>query len=90
MKTYKIEFTKSALKEFKKVSKKIRDKLLEALELLATNPYSELIKSKKIRGAQNLFRIRIGDYRVVYEVQKNILKIIVIKIGHRREVYRKF
>lgn len=90
MSPYRIEFTKSAQKEFVKLSKKVQDKIVDSLQLLATNPFSELIKFKKIRGADNLFRIRIGDYRVVYEIKKNVLMIIVIKVGHRKEVYRKF
>ncbi len=89
MATYTIEFVKSARKEFERLSKNIRAKTAEALNLLAQNPYSELLKIKKMKGAANLYRIRPGDYRLVYEIRNDRLVVIVIKVGHRREVYRR-
>ncbi|HEX5037464.1 MAG TPA: type II toxin-antitoxin system RelE/ParE family toxin [bacterium] len=88
MPAYKIEFTKSAAKEFDGLPKPVREKTVEALKFLSANPYSELLKIKKLKGADSLYRIRIGDYRVVYEVKNAILLILVIKIGHRKDVYR--
>ena len=90
MAAYSIEFTKSAKKEFDRLSDRMQDRVLEALGILSQNPFSELLKTKKIKGAQNLYRIRISAYRIVYDVQKDRLLIIVIKIGHRKEVYRHF
>lgn len=89
MTTYTIEFVKSARKEFERLDKNIRAKTAEALNLLAQNPYSELLKIKKMKGASNLYRIRLGDYRLVYEIRNDRLVVIVIKVGHRREVYRR-
>ncbi len=89
MAAYKVEFVKSAQKEFERLAAKTRIKTAEALKLLAQNPYSELLKVKKLKGADNLFRIRLGDYRVVYEVRNEQLIVLVIKIGHRSEVYRR-
>lgn len=88
MPVYKIEFTKSAQKEFGHLPSKVGDKVLEVLSLLSANPFSEFLKVKKLKGAESLYRIRIGDYRVVYEIRSTILVVIVIKIGHRKEVYR--
>ncbi len=88
MANYRVEFTKSAKKEFDGLSRKFQERIFEAVSFLAQNPYSDLLKFKKLKGAESLYRIRVGDYRVVYEVQNKILLIIVIKIGHRREVYR--
>jgi mRNA interferase RelE/StbE len=89
MATYTIEFVKTARKEFERLSKNIRAKTAEALNLLAQNPYSELLKIKKMKGAANLYRIRLGDYRLVYEIRNDRLVVIVIKVGHRREIYRR-
>lgn len=89
MTAYRIEFTKSAEKEFARLPARIRSKTTEALHLLSQNPYSELLKIKKLKGAEDLFRIRLGDYRVVYEIRNDRLIVLVIKIGHRREVYRR-
>jgi len=89
MATYRIEFVKSAAKEFKRLPEKVRSKTLEALRFLSQNPYSDLLNIKKLKGAEQLYRIRIGDYRVVYEVRSDVLLIVVIKVGHRSEVYRR-
>ena len=85
---YTVEFKKSALKEFNKLPLKIQDKFLEVAEFLKVNPYSEVLQTKKIKGHDALYRVRIGDYRMVYEVLNKVLVIYVIKIGHRKEVYR--
>lgn len=88
MPAYRVEFTKSAKKEFERLPKNIQDQVVEAVQFLSENPFSELLKIKKLKGAETLFRIRIGSYRVVYNVQRSVLTVIVIKIGHRKEVYR--
>lgn len=89
MTVYSVEFVKSAQKEFEKLSTSLKAKTVEALRLLAQNPYSELLKVKKLKGSDSLYRIRLGDYRVIYELKNELLIVLVIKIGHRREVYRR-
>lgn len=89
MTAYKVEFVKSAQKEFERLDTKLKVKIAEALSLLAQNPFSELLSAKKLKGADGLYRIRLGDYRVVYELRNEQLIVLVIKIGHRREVYRR-
>ena len=88
MAAYRVEFVKSAQREFERLSSRMRSKTVEALGLLVQNPYSELLKVKKLKGAEDLYRIRLGDYRLVYEIRDELLIILVIKIAHRREVYR--
>jgi len=88
MSVYRVELTKSAKKEFDHLPKQIQRKVVEALTFLTTNPFSELLQIKKLKGSESLYRIRLGDYRLVYEIRKNILLVIVIKIGHRKEIYR--
>jgi mRNA interferase RelE/StbE len=88
MAQYTVEFVRSARKEFVKLPARIRDRIVDALKLLSHDPYSELLRIKKLKGAEDLFRIRLGDYRVVYEIDGNKLIVIVIKIGHRSEIYR--
>lgn len=89
MAEYSVEFVRSARKEFEKLPERIRDNVVKALKLLSHDPYSELLRVKKLKGAEDLFRIRLGDYRVVYEIDGNKLIVIVIKIGHRSEIYRR-
>lgn len=86
--SYRVEFVKSAKKEFDPLQAKIQHKIVEALRLLAANPFSELLKVKKLKGVQELYRVRLGDYRLIYEVAKDASKLLVIKIGHRKDVYR--
>lgn len=85
---FRIEFTKSAAREFSKLPRAVQGKVQDALHLLSANPFSELIRVKKLKGAASLYRVRIGDYRIVYEIRNEILTIIVIKIGNRKDVYR--
>ncbi len=87
-KRYQVKFRKSARKEFLQLPTRIQDKIVEALSFLAENPFTELLQIKKLRGPEKLYRIRIGDYRLIYVVASLELVVIVIKIGHRKEIYR--
>ena len=87
---YRVEFVKSAKKEFDRLPARIQDTAIEALQLLCANPFSDLLKVRKLKGPADLYRIRLGDYRIVYEIQQNVLLILIIKIGHRKDIYRNF
>lgn len=84
---YEVVFKKTALRELQNLPKKIRQKVLDAVQLLALNPYTELLQIKKMKGADSLYRFRINDYRVIYLIHNNLIKITIIKIGHRKDVY---
>ena len=85
--TYNVVFKKSALKELQKLPQSAQQKVLDAVTLLAINPFTEILNIKKMKGADRLFRVRIQEYRVIYSIESKILKVIIVKIGHRREVY---
>ena len=87
---YKILFQKSAHKEYSKLPKKVRDRVDECLEILSINPLSEILNFKKIRGKENHYRIRVGQYRLIYSPQDEKLIVRVIRVGHRNDVYRHF
>lgn len=89
MTPYEIEFVKSARKEFERLPTKFRARIVDALHLLAQNPFSELLKVKKLQSALDVYRIRVGDYRVLYELHNDRLTVLVIKVGHRSEIYRR-
>jgi len=89
MSAYNVFLTKSAQKEFNSLSTKVQERVKDILKLLEINPLSELLQVKKLKGQENLYRTRSGDYKVIYEVKKNEVQVIVIKVGHRREVYKK-
>jgi mRNA interferase RelE/StbE len=86
-KPYDVVFKKSALKELQNLPQRIRKKILDAVQLLSLNPYTELFQIKKMKGAESLYRVRIQDYRVIYTIENHLIKITIIKIGHRKEVY---
>ena len=87
---YKILFQKTAFKEYKKLPKKTQKKIDEVLTILSINPLSEILKFKKIRGRENHYRIRVGDYRLVYSPLDKKLVVRMIRVGHRKDVYRHF
>jgi mRNA interferase RelE/StbE len=85
--TYIIEYKRSVEKELRKVPPTQLRGIIAKIRALAINPHSE--GSVKLRGS-DLFRIRHADYRIIYQVQDKKLILLIIKIGHRREVYREF
>lgn len=86
-KPYEVVFKKSAVKELQALPKKMQQKVLDAVQLLSLNPYTELLQIKKMKGADNLYLIRIQDYRIIYLLENHLIKINIIKIGHRKDVY---
>jgi mRNA interferase RelE/StbE len=87
---YRVLFQKSAYKEYKKLPKEIRNRVDDALNTLSINPFLEILKFRKIRGKDNHYRIRIGDYRIIYSPQNDTLIIRIIRIGHRQDIYKYF
>ncbi len=83
---YRIEFTPSARKQFARLPRGIVRRIDAHILALAENPFPA--GAKKLIESPGLFRIRVGDYRVVYTVEHHALIILVVRIGHRKEVYR--
>ncbi len=86
-KKYEVVFKKSAFKELQNLPIRIQQKILDAVQLLSLNPHTELLQIKKMKGADSLYRFRINDYRVVYVIENQSIKVTIIKIGHRKDVY---
>ncbi len=84
---YQIKWKNSAKKELKSLAKEIIPKIIKTVESLAENPYPNGIK--KMVGSNNTYRIRVGEYRIIYNIESNLLIIEIIKIGHRQGVYKK-
>lgn len=80
-----ISFVKSAEKELLKLDKSLAKRILDKIYLLGNDPYGQ--NSQKLGGGKG-YRIRIGDYRVVYIVDKTAKEVTIVRIRHRREVYR--
>ena len=86
MASYRIEWKQSAKKDIRKLDKTVIPSLLEAVAILSENPYPR--GSKKLRGTEHTYRIRVGNYRVVYSVFSSVLTIEIVKVRHRKDVYR--
>ncbi|MDJ0660000.1 MAG: type II toxin-antitoxin system RelE/ParE family toxin [Crocosphaera sp.] len=86
MASYKIKWKTSAKKELKRLDKKAIIRLLEAIESLANNPYPAGVK--KLVNSGDSYRIRVGEYRIIYEIQSSVLIIYIIKIGSRQNIYK--
>ena len=85
---YAIEFLPSAKKELKKLDFVIQKQVKEKIILLATDPDKLKNNIKALKGEYSgKFRLRIGSYRVVFQIVEEQVVIIVIRIGHRKEVY---
>ena len=74
------------MRDLKKLPEQVRQRLQPHIESLATDPRPPGVV--KLEGAENGYRIRVGDYRVLYEIHDAVLRVAVVKAGHRREVYR--
>ena len=83
---YAVELRPAARRDLRKIPKMDAGRIIAAIESLAKNPRPPGVK--KLVGVEELYRIRVGDYRIVYQVQDERLLVLVVKIGHRREVYR--
>ena len=85
MDAYKIFFKKSVQKDFNSIPKKDLKKILDHIELLGENPRPP--GCEKLTGQQR-YRLRRGRYRILYSIQDDELTVWVVKVGHRKDVYR--
>ncbi len=86
LKKYSIKYTKEAKKKIEKLDKSIRLIIKKSIESLSSNPYKGKPLSHDIAG---LYSLRTSDYRIIYRIKEKQLIIIVITVGHRREIYKK-
>ena len=82
---YAIDFAPKAAVALSALPPKIRRQVARRVDLLAAHPRAP--DSKKLQGLENLYRVRSGDYRIVYQIQDKKLLVLVVRIGNRRDVY---
>jgi len=82
--TYRIESRPAAVRELRKVDRSTQPRIHGVIELLAQDPRPPA--SRPLRGREG-YRLRIGDYRIIYTINDGILLIVGVTIGHRRDVY---
>jgi len=83
---YRVVFRPRAARDFRKLPQDIKERLQPHIDALTSNPRPRGVE--KFAGTANGYRIRVGTYRVLYEIQDDVLVVYVVKIAHRRDVYR--
>jgi mRNA interferase RelE/StbE len=83
---YRVELSRTALKALENLPKADFQKISKKIDGLQTNPRPQ--KVEKLSGYDDLYRVRSGDYRIVYQIFDKQLIILVVNVGHRREIYR--
>jgi mRNA interferase RelE/StbE len=86
MASYQVNWKRSAAKELKKIPPQIIPRIIDAVDALAADPYPQGVV--KLTGADHTFRIRVGDYRVIYTIESEVLQVEIVRVRHRRDVYR--
>ncbi len=83
---FEIRLARRAVRSLASLERREQQRLRAALDLLSDNPRPP--NCVAMQGEDSVYRVRVGDYRIVYEVLDNVLLVHVVRIGHRREVYR--
>lgn len=82
--TYEVRLARRARRSLESLERREQQRIRAALDLLAANPRPP--NCVALRGEDSVYRVRVGDYRIVYEVIDDVLLVHVVRIGHRREV----
>lgn len=83
---HRIQIGPSAVRQLRKLPTSVQERIAGRIEQLAIDPRPR--GSIKLQGEDDLYRIRVGDYRVIYAIRDDELIVLVLRVGHRREVYR--
>ncbi len=83
--TYRVEIASAAVRQLRKLDRTAQRRVQAAIELLAVEPRPS--GAKKLVGGDGEWRVRTGDYRVVYEIHDSVLLVLVVAVGHRRDIY---
>jgi len=84
---YIVEFTRNSAKELKAIDPQASVQIMHKIKILAVNPTDKALDIKKLKGFSSAYRLRVGNYRVIYEIQDTKLVITIVKIGSRGDIY---
>lgn len=82
---YTLKYRPAALRQLQKLDKKVQARLKPKITELANQPRPH--GYLKLQGFENRYRIRVGDYRVIYEIYDDILQVLIVKVGPRKDIY---
>jgi mRNA interferase RelE/StbE len=86
MASYRIEWKASATRELKRLDRSVVPRIVEAVGQLAQNPFPQ--GCRKLKGSEGTYRVRVGEYRVVYEIAREHLLIEIVRVRHWKDAYR--
>lgn len=87
--TYRLEFTRKALESLNNLPKNVQKQFTLIINGLETNPFPPQTKQLKAsKGFPKSYRLRKGDYRLIYTLDSKLNKILILQIGHRKDIYR--
>ncbi|MCH5676390.1 type II toxin-antitoxin system RelE family toxin [Streptomyces gilvus] len=86
---YAFEFTAAARRQFNAIDQTTALLVLHVLSRLGDDPYRDDADVEKLSGHDDLYRLRVGSYRIAYVIEDGRLVILVVEVGHRREIYRR-
>ena len=85
--SHRLLFSPAAVRDFRALPRDVQTRLKPRIDALANDPRPS--GCRKLSGEDELYRIRVGDYRVLYAVRDQVLVVLVVRVGNRRDVYRK-
>ncbi len=83
---YAVMFAPAADRELRRLPEAVQRRIIAAVETLQENPRP--VGTKKLAGTEDLWRVRVGEYRVVYQIDDDRLLVLVVRVAHRKDVYR--
>ena len=83
---YQVAFAPAGARDVRKLPPSVQARVMKTVAKLAETPRPR--GSRKINGSEDVYRIRVGDYRVLYTISDDVLIVLVVRVRHRREVYR--
>ena len=84
---YRIELTRAAERDLRGLSRDVLRRVDRKIQALSNDPRPH--GSKKLEGSANTYRVRVGDYRILYEIEDTAILVLVVRVGHRREAYER-
>ena len=85
---YTVEISRRAQRDLRKLSEAAREQVVPVMQALARDPRPAGVR--KLRGAESLWRVRAGDYRIIYEIESERVVVLVLRVRHRKDAYRDY
>ena len=86
MASFEVRWKNSAAKDLRSLDQQMKSRVLQMVGELANQPFPQGVR--KLVGSEHTYRIQVGDYRIIYSVEQAVLIIEILRVRHRREVYR--